>query len=134
MLDCQVAMLEDALARYSVTRKIPGPLGTRHPSITPFQQFRATDGFFVAGAGNEAIWQRIVRCDRDAGTQGRPPLSSAIPIAPRIIRELEAILARLFATRPRDHWLKLLDDAAVPCAPIANVEEVTRNPHLEDAR
>ncbi len=61
MLDCQVAMLEDALARYSVSGKIPGRLGTRHPSITPFQQFRAADDYFVMGAGNEAIWQRF--CD-----------------------------------------------------------------------
>jgi len=131
MLDCQVAMLEDALARYSVYRKVPGPLGTRHPSITPFQQFRASDGFFVAGAGNEAIWQRM--CD----AIGMPELKDD----PRFVRnadrtahhpELEAILARLFATRPRDHWLALLGDAAVPCAPIANVEEVTRNPHLRE--
>jgi CoA:oxalate CoA-transferase len=131
MLDCQVAMLEDALARYSVSKKIPGPLGTRHPSITPFQQFHAADGFFVAGAGNEAIWQRM--CD----AIGMPELKDD----PRFLRnpdrtahhpELEAILARLFATRPRDHWLKLLEDAAVPCAPIANVEEVTRNPHLRE--
>ncbi|MFZ0247002.1 MAG: CoA transferase, partial [Candidatus Binatus sp.] len=61
MLDCQVAMLEDALARYSVSGKIPGRLGTRHPSITPFQQFRAADDYFVMGAGNEAIWLRF--CD-----------------------------------------------------------------------
>ncbi len=130
MLDCQVAMLEDALARYSVTGKIPGPLGTRHPSITPFQHFRASDGFFVAGAGNEAIWQRM--CD----AIGVPELKAD----PRFILnadrtahhpELQAILAERFASAPRDHWLKLLTEAAVPCAPIANVEEVTRNPHLQ---
>jgi len=131
LLDCQVAMLEDALARYSVYKQVPGPLGTRHPSITPFQQFRASDGFFVAGAGNESIWERM--CE----AIGMPELKSD----PRFVRnadrtahhpELEAILARLFATQPRDHWLKLLSDAAVPCAPIANVEEVTRNPHLQE--
>ena len=131
MLDCQVAMLEDALARYSVYQKVPGPLGTRHPSITPFQQFKASDGFFVAGAGNEAIWQRM--CD----AIGRPELKDD----PRFLRnadrtahhpELEAILVQLFATRPRDHWLRLLSDAAVPCAPIADVEEVSRNPHLDE--
>ena len=46
--------------------------------------------------------------------------------------ELEAILASRFMTKPRDHWLRLLSDAAVPCAPIANVEEVARNPHLDE--
>ncbi|HUY29021.1 MAG TPA: CoA transferase [Candidatus Binataceae bacterium] len=130
MLDCQVAMLEDALARYSVTGKIPGPLGTRHPSITPFQQFRAADGFFVTGAGNESIWQRM--CDAIA----MPELKDDPRFAENQDRtanhpELEALLTRKFASAPRAHWLAVLGAASVPCAPIANVEEVTRNPHLE---
>ncbi len=133
MLDCQVAMLEDAIARFSVTQKIPGPLGTRHPSITPFQQFRATDGFFVAGAGNEAIWQRM--CE----AIGMPELKDD----PRFLRnadrtahhaDLEKILAHHFATRTRAYWLEKLEGASVPCAPIANVEEVTQNSHLKEHR
>ena len=32
MLDCQVAILENAVARYSATGLVPGPLGARHPS------------------------------------------------------------------------------------------------------
>ncbi|HUA32911.1 MAG TPA: CoA transferase [Candidatus Binataceae bacterium] len=131
MLDCQVAILEDALARYSVTHKIPGPLGTRHPSITPFQQFKASDGYFVAGAGNESIWLRM--CD----AIGRPELKDD----PRFLRNtdrtanhpaLEAILAAHFAPKPRDYWIERLKQAAVPCAAINNLEEVTRNPHLHE--
>ncbi len=129
MLDCQVAMLEDALARYSTTGKIPGPLGTRHPSITPFQQFRAADGYFVAGAGNEAIWRRF--CD----AIGMPELKDDPRFRLNADRTanhaaLEPILSSHFADNLRDHWLGVLRAANVPCAPIANVEEVTRNPHL----
>ena len=40
MLDCQVAILENAIARYSVEKKIPSPLGNNHPSITPFGVFK----------------------------------------------------------------------------------------------
>ena len=129
MLDCQVAMLEDALARYSVSGKIPGRLGTRHPSITPFQQFRAADDYFVMGAGNEAIWIRF--CDAIAAPELKDD-TRFLTNADRTTNhpELEAILARIFETQPRDHWLRLLADASVPCAPIANVEEVTRDPHL----
>ena len=129
MLDCQVAMLEDALARYSVSGKIPGRLGTRHPSITPFQQFRAADDYFVMGAGNEGIWIRF--CDAIAMPElKRDPrfITNADRTANHY--ELEKILAGHFATRPRAHWLGLLTEASVPCAPIANVEEVTRDPHL----
>lgn len=129
MLDCQVAMLEDALARYSVSGKVPGRIGTRHPSITPFQQFRAADDYFVMGVGNEAIWLRF--CDAIA----MPELKDDPRFRTNADRtshhpELEAILVRLFATRPRDHWLRILADASIPCAPIANVKDVTRDPHL----
>ena len=102
MLDCQVAMLEDALARYSVSGKIPGRLGTRHPSITPFQQFRAADDYFVMGAGNEAIWLRF--CDAIAAPELKDDprfLTNADRTANH--PELEAILARHFrdaAARP----------------------------------
>jgi CoA:oxalate CoA-transferase len=96
MLDCQVAWLEDALARFSATGKVPGPIGSRHPSITPFQQFRAADGYFVAGCGNEAIWQRF--CD----AIGIPQLKSDARLLTNADRtanhaELEPILARHFA-------------------------------------
>src|SRR5262249_27437820 len=105
MLDCQVALLEGALGRYSVSGEIPGPLGTRHPSITPFQQFRAADGFFVAGAGNEAIWQRM--CD----AIGTPELKEDARFSHNAERtahhlELEAILARRFITDPPDPCLR----------------------------
>jgi CoA:oxalate CoA-transferase len=81
------------------------------------------------GAGNEAIWLRF--CDAIAAPELKDDprfLTNADRTANH--PELEAILARIFATRPRDHWLRLLGDASVPCAPIANVEEVTRDPHL----
>jgi CoA:oxalate CoA-transferase len=131
MLDCQVAWLEDALARYSATGKVPGPIGSRHPSITPFQHFGAADGYFVAGCGNEAIWQRF--CD----AIGLSALKDDPRFATNANRttnhsELEPILARHFAAGPRAEWLKRLEAANVPCAPIANVAEVTENPHLKE--
>ncbi len=133
MLDCQVAMLEDALARYSVSGKIPERLGTRHPSITPFQQFRAADDYFVMGAGNESIWIRF--CDAISKQELRDnPLFKTNADRTANHGALEAILAEHFVTMPRAHWLKLLGDASVPCAPIANVEEVSRSPHLEARR
>jgi CoA:oxalate CoA-transferase len=129
MLDCQVAWLEGALARYSATGQVPGPIGSRHPSITPFQQFHASDGYFVAGCGNEPIWQRF--CD----AIGLPELKTDARFLLNADRthhhvRLEPILMKHFAPRPRAHWLKLLEAANVPCAPIARVDEVAQNPQL----
>ena len=55
MLDTQVALLENAVARYDVTGEVPVPLGSRHPAITPFQFFKAADGYIVVAAGNDNL-------------------------------------------------------------------------------
>ena len=39
MLDAQVGILENAIARFTATGEVPGPIGSRHPSIAPFQAF-----------------------------------------------------------------------------------------------
>ncbi len=130
MLDCQVAWLEDALARYSTTGKVPGPIGSRHPSITPFQHFRAADGYFVAGCGNESIWQRF--CDAIGISELQHDARFLIN-ADRTANHalLDPILQRHFETNTRAYWLERLELANVPCAPIATVAEVAHNPHLE---
>ncbi|MDO8672316.1 MAG: CaiB/BaiF CoA-transferase family protein, partial [Dehalococcoidia bacterium] len=47
MLDCQLSLMENAYVRYLNTGEVPGPLGTRHPVITPFQAFPSKDGWIV---------------------------------------------------------------------------------------
>src|SRR5262249_27161420 len=53
MLDCQLAILENALTTHLVTGVVPRRLGTRHPNITPFQAFAAADVPFVVCAGHD---------------------------------------------------------------------------------
>ena len=131
MLDCQVAWLEDALARFSATGRVPAPIGSRHPSITPFQSFRASDAYFVAGCGNESIWQRF--CDAIELTQLKDhPRFTTNADRTTNHADLEEILNRHFALNTRAHWLTLLQKANVPCAPIATVDEVVANPHLQE--
>ena len=57
MLDCQVAILENAIARYSVEKKIPCPLGNDHPSITPFGTFKTLDGILAIAVGNNKMFK-----------------------------------------------------------------------------
>jgi crotonobetainyl-CoA:carnitine CoA-transferase CaiB-like acyl-CoA transferase len=129
MLDCQVAMLEGALGQYSATGTIPGRIGSRHPSITPFQQFPAADDYFVVGVGNEGLWPRF--CE----ALGLEKLKNDPRFADNHSRtrnhdQLDPILREHFLTRPRAHWLAALGKAGVPCAPVSNVAEVARNPQL----
>lgn len=129
MLDCQVAMLEGALGSYSATGAVPGRIGTRHPSITPFQQFPAADDYFVVGVGNEILWENFCTALGLAQLKDDPRFADN-SARTRNHAHLEPILIEHFKQHPRAHWLELLRAAQVPCAPVANIAEVASNPHL----
>jgi CoA:oxalate CoA-transferase len=129
MLDCQVALLENAIARYVATGRVPGALGSRHPSITPFEAFAAADGHLIIAAGNDGLFRKL--CD----VLGRPELPddarfcnnqarSSNPDALKI--EIEGALRR----RTRADWLAALEAAGVPCGPINDVAEVMADPQV----
>lgn len=129
MLDCQVAILENAIARYVATGNIPGPMGARHPSITPFEALRAGDGHMVVAAGNNILFAKLAEALGDAGLATDPRFATNDArtqnhdaLKPR----LEALLAK----RPVAEWLSILDKAGVPNGPINNVEQALHDPQI----
>ena len=131
MLDCQVALLENAIARYDVEGIVPGPLGSRHPTITPFQFFAATDGNLVIAAGNDRLWQRL--CE----VLGRDDLLRDTRFGDNARRtehhaHLETELAAVFATQSVAVWLERLEAAGVPCGPVNNIADIVDDPHLNE--
>ena len=130
MLDCQVAVLENAISRYLVNGEVPGPIGNRHPSITPFEGFTASDGYVIVGAGNDSLWKKL--CE----LLGKPELISD----PRFVtngdrtnnqKALKPILDSVFKTKTIDAWLVVLEEAGIPCAPINTVDRVLKDPQIK---
>ena len=59
MLDCQIAILENAIARYLAKNEIPKPMGSRHPSIAPFEAFKTKDSHIIIAAGNDKLFEKL---------------------------------------------------------------------------
>jgi len=129
MLDCQVATLENAIARYVATGEVPGPLGSRHPSIAPFQAFATGDGHLVVAAGNDALFAKL------AALLGRPELTEdprfrSNEERTRNVAALAGELAPVFATRSTDAWLAALEEGGIPCGPLNDVAQVLADPQV----
>lgn len=129
MLDGQVAVLENALARYFATGQVPGPMGTRHPSITPFEAFSTADGYIVVAAGNDALFARLCQA------VGRPEL----PADPRFasnpertanVDALKTEMEKALSGRPSAEWLAVLGAAGIPCGPINTLDKVVADPQV----
>jgi CoA:oxalate CoA-transferase len=130
MLDCQVAILENAIARYVATGEVPGPLGARHPSIAPFQTYRTRDGHIVIAAATDALFARILK------VLGRPELASDSrfrnnPDRVAHWQELEREMEAALAARTSKAWLALLEAEGVPCAPLNDVADVMADPQVK---
>ena len=129
MLDAQVAILENAIARCVATGEVPGPLGSRHPAIAPFAAFRAADGHLVVAAGNDPLFRRL--CE----VLGRPGLADDARFgtnAERIanVDALHAALEEALAARGVADWLARFEQAGVPCGPLQDVAQVMRDPQV----
>lgn len=129
MLDCQVAILENAVIRHLVTGEVPGPLGGRHPSIAPFETFPAGDGQVVLAVGTKQ-WARFCQAI------GRPDLIEHPHFASNALRaehvdELHAILAPITAQKPVEVWIKEMEAIGIPCGPVNTVDKVIRDPQVQ---
>jgi CoA:oxalate CoA-transferase len=133
MLDCQLALLENAVARTLNAGEIPRPLGTRHPSVAPFQAFATADGMIVIAADGEAAWARLCQLPGFEGLADDARFASG---AGRIANhgELEGRLNAIFLTRPRAAWLADLEAADIPCGPVNNMAEALAQPQVAARR
>jgi crotonobetainyl-CoA:carnitine CoA-transferase CaiB-like acyl-CoA transferase len=103
---------------------VPQPLGSSHPSLTPYRTFRCRDGqwVFIAGA-NDRFWSRL------APVLGVPDMATDPRFATNIERvrnrkELESTLEDVIGREDRATLLERLDKAGVPAAPVNTVDQV----------
>ncbi|MCO5169962.1 MAG: CoA transferase [Planctomycetes bacterium] len=106
----------------------PRRLGNAHPSIVPYQAFRARDGWVNVGVGNEGLWRRFCQALERPDLLEDPRFRTN---RDRVVHRdaLVADLAQVFAGRDAAAWLRLLDEAEVPAGPIRGVPAA-----LDDAR
>jgi CoA:oxalate CoA-transferase len=127
LFDCQLALLENAIMRYTTTGEIPGPMGARHPSITPFETFATRDGHIIIAAGNDGLFGKL------AEALGRADLAENPDYRTNDLRnshqralkdEIEAVLQGAGT----EHWIAVLERAGVPCGPVNNVAQALAHP------
>lgn len=129
MLDCQVAILENAIARYVTSGVAPQPIGNRHPSITPFEAFKAKDGYIIIAVGNDRLWSDF------CNLINRPDLIQderfvTNPKRTENQKALKAILDTVFPEKTVDEWIAALDNAGIPCGPINTIDRVMSNEQI----
>jgi CoA:oxalate CoA-transferase len=129
LFDCQIALLENAVMRYTTTGEIPGPMGARHPSITPFEAFATSDGHIIIAAGNDGLFVKM------AQAIGRPdlaenPLFKTNPLRNQHQPALKAEIEAALSGGTTEHWIAVLEKAGLPCGPVNNIAQAVAHPQV----
>lgn len=127
MVDGLFAVLESAVARYTMTGKIPGPLGGAHPSITPFEAFRTKDSWIIMAAGNDVLLAKL------CGILGRDDLVHDPRFDNNHLRtenqpELSAVLTAEITKKTTAEWVVICEKAGIPYSKINNMKEICEDP------
>jgi crotonobetainyl-CoA:carnitine CoA-transferase CaiB-like acyl-CoA transferase len=128
LFDSQLTWLANVGSNYLNANALPKRWGNAHPSIVPYQMFRARDDkFFVVGVGTEPLWKKFVQALGAESTLGADPRfqTNALRIANRA--ELLASLQLKFDREAASLWLEKFGSAGVPCAPINSIPEALDN-------
>jgi crotonobetainyl-CoA:carnitine CoA-transferase CaiB-like acyl-CoA transferase len=125
LLDSAFAALVNVGANALLTGEEPQRYGNAHPSIVPYQPFRAADGWIAVAAANDGLYTRLCQAiDRpDLAADERYATNEARVLNREpLIGELQAV----FAARATDDWERLLLAAGVPAGKIRGVGEALR--------
>jgi len=129
LLDSLTALLTYVAQYYFHDGVVPGPQGTEHMSVVPYQSFKVKDGFLVVAAFTEKFWQGLCRA------LDLPHLIDD----PRFLTNddrrvnkhaLVPILVEAFAKRTLDEWKVRLDAEGVPWGPVNTIDRVFADPQI----
>lgn len=126
MVDSLVYILENAIVRYTVTGEVPKPLGTMHPTITPFQAYKTKDAWIIVPVGNDQLWSQLCRMI------GREDLIEHPGFRTNRARtenrdELNVILEDIFITKTFEEWSELFERFGLPYSPVNTIDHVVND-------
>ncbi|MEA2467555.1 MAG: hypothetical protein QOJ57_1681 [Thermoleophilaceae bacterium] len=120
LLSSLLASLVNQGSAYTLAGVVPARMGNAHPSIAPYELFRAADGAIVLAVGTDRQFAALCL------TLGTPGLAAEPRFAHNEDRvanrdELRAELEGLLAARPAEQWARELSEAGVPAGPVNDV-------------
>ncbi len=129
LLEAGIALSVWEATEYFTTGLPPQPTGSAHRMSAPYQAFHCQDGYITIGAANQRTWERLCRVlglDSLMARQEFATDAERVRHRQALAQAIEAVTMQ----EPRAHWLRVLEDAGVPCGPINTYPEVFTHPHV----
>jgi crotonobetainyl-CoA:carnitine CoA-transferase CaiB-like acyl-CoA transferase len=123
LLEAQISMLDFQAERWLQKGDVPQQAGNDHPTSIPTGVFPTADGYINIAATGQAMWTRLCKALGAEQLLEDPDFKTDAGRS-RHRQRLNQALAALTHSRKSADWVRVLNDAGVPCGPIYSIDQV----------
>ena len=133
LLEAQISMLDFQAARWIMEGEIPTQAGNNHPTSTPTGTYKTQDSYINIGCAGEITWNRLCHAlHAETFLENSKYVNEKLRLQHR--DELERDMSQFLTKRSSKEWIKILNDAGVPCGPIYSIDEVFDDPQVKHVK
>jgi CoA:oxalate CoA-transferase len=105
-------------------------MGSRHPSIAPFEAFKTKDSYIIIAAGNDKLFEKLCKVFQISEIINDPKFNDNLSRC-KNMDELKKIFEDILSTKKTSEWINEMEKDKIPCGPIFNIKEAVENPQIE---
>lgn len=130
MFDVQLAMLGYISTMYLNRGDIPGPPGSAHEYMVPYQAFPTATGYIVLSPREERFW--IKTCEAMGIPEyGEDPCYKTNDLRAKNREDLLPVLEDILRKKSAEEWIEIFEKAGVPVAPVNTIDRALVNEQVE---
>jgi len=129
LLQAEIFMLDFQAARWLIEGHVAKQAGNDHPTAIPTGVFPTVDGHINIAASGDALWTRFCETIGATALLSHPEHASG-ELRSRNRKALNERIGAITKSQPSAHWVKILNDAGVPCGPINSIDQTFAEPQV----
>ncbi len=129
LLEAQIFMLDFQAARWLIDGEVAGQAGNDHPTVMPTGVYPTADGHINIAASGDAMWLRFCEAAGAEALRDHPDFATSELRSHNRVA-LNAGIAEITRREPNRRWIRLLNDAGVPCGPINSIDQTFAEPQV----
>jgi formyl-CoA transferase len=129
LLEAQIFMLDFQAARWLLSGEVAKQAGNDHPTAIPTGVFPTSDGHINIAASGDQLWKRFCEAAGAANLLSEPDYATS-ELRSRNRKTLSERIGLVTKAKSSAEWVKLLNDAGVPCGPINSIDQTFAEPQV----
>jgi formyl-CoA transferase len=129
-LEAQIFMLDFQAARWLISGEVPKQAGNDHPTGVPTGVFSTSDVQINIAAAGQGLWKRFCTAI-DAPELASAPEFASPQLRSKNRKELNARIETITRANSSAHWIRILNEAGIPCGPINSIDQTFAEPQVQ---